>query len=57
MNDGMGPVYGGDAGYGGGAGYAGFDPGTALFIGGIVVGSGLLIACLINWCQSKRSSP
>jgi hypothetical protein len=71
MNDGMGPGNGRDAGYGagvgygGGAGFAGFDPGNALFIdpgnalfvGGIVVGSGLLIGCAVDWCQSKKTSP
>ena len=36
---------------------AGIAPGTALLIGGAVVGGGLIIACVVDWCKSKSSSP
>jgi hypothetical protein len=50
MNDGMGPQ-------GPEPEEAGIAPGTALLIGGAVVGGGLIIACVVDWCKSKSSSP
>lgn len=39
-----------DGGGGGGAG-------TALLVGGVAIGGGLLIGCLVSWCKSDKSSP
>ena len=30
--------------------------GTALLIGGVVIGGGLLIGCLVSWCRSDSAS-
>jgi hypothetical protein len=51
MNDGMGPMPGPEPAE------AGISPGTGLLIGGAVVGGGLIIACVVDWCKSKSSSP